>query len=995
MTTMKRRNHLSVFTAVLFASLLWNQTSWAHPMMPVSFWQNLRNCAAVYVIPSEFNLTNNSAQNYEFNVYLIGGGGGGGVSSAGSRGQFTQGSFVLAPSQNLYAVVGGGGSGSTYMTGGAGGAGYYGGGGGAVESVNSYGGGGGGGSSALLRNGVVLFHANGGKGGASTSFITAGGDGGTNVGGGAGGFVTGGLTGFTGAYKLGGDGYCNLNNGVELVHGGRGAYGGKSTYDGGSFGQRGLTNGSLPTGCSGRGSGGFGSSGGSSATAYIGNATVDWANSYAASSLQGAGGSASTNGISGSAGVVVLCKKKNADLFVGFPETITSSLSSVVTSVTQTVYGTTGTTLPISVSGTGSPEISINGGAWVTSGNISYGQTLALRQTSAVSASTTATAMVNLGSNSFTWSLTTAQPLALVFTDILNQAANALVTSAAATVTGTGSVAVNVVGTGSPEFSVNGGPWVTSGTLNGGDSVIVRLTTPSIASRKSYAIFRCESCLSTTLTRWSVTTGSLIFPSFGSATGLALSTQQTSPSGVITGTIPGGPYPFTLTGTGSEASVNGGAWVTSGNVMVGDTVQIRVISSNIQNSQLSPAIVSLGAYGYFYITTASTTYPAFSNLVNQGKNLVVSSEVRSVTSGLVNAPISISAASGSPQISINGGAWATSGVLNQGDTLQARMTTSSSNMTSTTVNIVIAGSTTTWLVTTGNGIQLIIPNVNNATPSTTVTTGSIVNTGAAGTLAVNSTAAIADFSLDGGSTWVTSATVAAGQSVVFRASYGLAGTKTVVNVLLDGAEVNPWEINDGSVYSPAISAGSAVLLGAGGMTQLVSVGQDDAFQTLTLPFYFSIAQYQTKTWYICSNTFINVLTSSTSYSGFAGNFPAVPKFFLGAADNSWQRVWSQSGTNYFRIRYEGTASTSGTVGSPNIVYEFTFFKAMGNKQYIQVVFGPHSRSTGAFGVASSSAYFVNGGTITPNSSYVFESDLKGENWVMTPNSKIIGAGTDQ
>lgn len=977
---------------------LFNSFLEAAPIMPISFWQNLRNCSALYVVPSEFNLTNTSATNMEFSVYLIGGGGGGSSGSAGSRGQIVQGNFVLQTNENIYAVAGGGGSGGSIISGGAGGSGYYGGGGGGF--LNSYGGGGGGGSSVLLKNGVVLFSANGGAGGngANGAALDGGGGGATATTGGSGGLSSS-FPGFAGSFKLGGQAYCSGTNGLELVNGGRFGYGGKSNYDGGSFGSKGLTTGSILTGCSAaKGSGGFGSSGGNSSTSFVGSATQDYSNLvFTVSNLMGVGGIASTLGYSGSSGAVLLCKKKTADLFVGFPELFTSQLSTVVSTTALPVLGTSGTTQAVSVSGPGNPQLSINGGAWVTSGNISTGQTLALRQTSSASSSTSVDATVTLGQKTFYWRLTTLNPVSISFTDLINQPANISVSSTASVVNGSGSVFVSLVGTGNPEMSINSGAWVTSGSLSAGNSVVLRLTTPNAVSQKSVATLRCAVCADTTFAKWNVTTGSFNIPSFGSQSNLQLNVTATSVSGTITGTIPNSySYPITLAGTGTQVSINSGAWTTTGSVKVGDSVQLRATTSSNQNTTLSASLQAINSFGYFYPTTGTSTYLAFTNLVNQARNVLVNSEVRTITANITSAPVSISAASGSPQFSINGGAWTTTGVLNNGDTFQVRMTTSSAKLTLVSVNITIAGSTTVWNVTTGNGPQIYVPNVSNALANSTVTSPNVVNTGSAGTLSVSSTASLAQFSTDGGTTWVTSGSIAANQTLLFRASYGNAGSLTKVELIVDGLSFDFWEINDGSVYDPILLMSSTNLTsGTASMTQIVSSSFDDAFQAISLPFNFTIADVQTKNWFVGSNTYINSVAGSTLYSGLSASVPAYPKFHLGSADNSYQRVFTRAGTNFYKILYEGTAATGGTVGAPNIVYEFTFFKPSGTKQYAQVVFGTHARNTGQFGVANTSTYYASGTTITANSSYVFEGNLQGTSWTIRSNTSVSGTGTSQ
>ena len=82
------------------------------------------------------------------------------------------------------------------------------------------------------------------------------------------------------------------------------------------------------------------------------------------------------------------------------------SLNTMVQSNTPTITGFTGSVVA-SVSGGGNPEISINGGAWVTSGAISSGQTVQVRLTTSGSVNTLRTATVTIGTGSADWQVTT------------------------------------------------------------------------------------------------------------------------------------------------------------------------------------------------------------------------------------------------------------------------------------------------------------------------------------------------------------------------------------------------------------------------------------------------------------------------------------------------------------------------------------------------------------------------------------------------------------
>ena len=95
-----------------------------------------------------------------------------------------------------------------------------------------------------------------------------------------------------------------------------------------------------------------------------------------------------------------------------FTDVTGAEVSTLTTSNSITIGGIN-TSTPVSVSGSGSPQIRINGGSWVTSGTITNGQSLQVRLTSSASNDTASTATVNVGGVTDSWSVTTesgAQP---------------------------------------------------------------------------------------------------------------------------------------------------------------------------------------------------------------------------------------------------------------------------------------------------------------------------------------------------------------------------------------------------------------------------------------------------------------------------------------------------------------------------------------------------------------------------------------------------------
>lgn len=89
-----------------------------------------------------------------------------------------------------------------------------------------------------------------------------------------------------------------------------------------------------------------------------------------------------------------------------FTDLVDQELGTMVESETLVMQGLSGPQSVI-ISGDGSPEFRIDGGAWITSGNIDSEQTLQLRVTSDSASDTLRTVSFSIGSNNDNWSITT------------------------------------------------------------------------------------------------------------------------------------------------------------------------------------------------------------------------------------------------------------------------------------------------------------------------------------------------------------------------------------------------------------------------------------------------------------------------------------------------------------------------------------------------------------------------------------------------------------
>jgi uncharacterized delta-60 repeat protein len=314
-------------------------------------------------------------------------------------------------------------------------------------------------------------------------------------------------------------------------------------------------------------------------------------------------------------------------------------------------------------------------------------------------------------------------------------------------------------------------------------------------------------------------------------------------------------------------------------------------------------------------------------------------------------------------------------------------------------------------------VNSILPSKNsiNVLPATySLTVGvSSINEGGSTTYQVNTTNI-----LNRRLYWSIDGDVASSDFVNFAGSvdvfenYGQIGVTLVNDLTTEGPESFTVRLRTGNIAGPIVASATPVtindtsqtpvapsfvtstnklpIFGTGGAathppsgwTSLQNSSADDAFRTFNTSFNFTINNTNYTAHNIGSNTYITWGNGSTAYSGLSASNPAINKLFLGAADNSFQRVSSLQLSNYSRVRYEGNAATSGTVGSPGIVLEVTIFNPAnyGGQQVIEVLVGNHGRTAGQAGIANTSTYYSTW-SMAVNTSFVLVGNSTGTEWV--------------
>lgn len=172
-------------------------------------------------------------------------------------------------------------------------------------------------------------------------------------------------------------------------------------------------------------------------------------------------------------------------------------------------------------------------------------------------------------------------------------------------------------------------------------------------------------------------------------------------------------------------------------------------------------------------------------------------------------------------------------------------------------------------------------------------------------------------------------------------------------------DASKWSLTSGVAPSnpSTITSITNVISGAGGGTAVTtptSGTNDDGSFTLALPFSISYLGASYSTIYISTNGYITFTAGfgTIPTGGFNSATVASPALSICASgDISCQRIYFETlgtvGTRTYRVRYEGTNATTGTLGAPNKIYEVIFYEA--TPEQIDIHYGP--TMTGGLGTA--------------------------------------------
>lgn len=438
---------------------------------------------------------------------------------------------------------------------------------------------------------------------------------------------------------------------------------------------------------------------------------------------------------------------------------------------------------PITIAGINAPspitvtngEYSINSGAFTsTAGTIENGSTVVVRLISSADYLTATSAVLNVGGAADDFRVTTlalpdTTPDQFTFVDQIDMAPNAAVDSNAIVVSGI-NLASPITITGG-EYSINGGVFTSvDGTVNNNDSVVVRQTTSasfSSTTDASLTIGGVNDIFSVTTIAQDVTPDQFTFID---QTDVAPSTPIDSNAIIVAGINSAAP----ITILNGEYSINGAAFTSAdGTVNVGDSIIVRQTSSSAFATPTTATLTIGGVSDDFTVTTfAEDTTPDQFTFVDQ-TDVTLSTAVDSnaITVAGINSPALISIVGG--EYSINGGAFTSgNGIVNNGESVIVRQTSSASFNTTTDATLTIGGVSDTFSVITIGEPGDTTPNPFTFTDQTDVAISTPIVSDAITVSGITAAAPISitagEYSINNGAFISTDSTINNGDTVIVR-----------------------------------------------------------------------------------------------------------------------------------------------------------------------------------------------------------------------------------
>ncbi len=332
---------------------------------------------------------------------------------------------------------------------------------------------------------------------------------------------------------------------------------------------------------------------------------------------------------------------------------------------------------------------------------VNNGDLIQLQVTASNSANTLVSGAVTIGGVTGTFNVTTtadASPDPFQFAALSDQVANQLVSSNTIVVSGlSGPTGISLVpGAGKAQFSINGAAFQgAAAVVRNGDQVQLRQFTAA----KNGVGNRATLTIGDVSADWLVTTAdgpsSLRFVNkLDQNSGALVASNSVTLSGL------GGPIAISISGTGAQYRVNGGAYTSAaGTVNNGDRVNLQLRSGDLKDAVMT-AVLTIGSQtASWSVTTGTDTTPdglRFNpRTAAPGTVLLTASPI---VKG-ISVPVAISiGGDASAMYRINGGSFSNQpGMVNPGDQIQLQLTAPASG-SSASANLSVGTLDTSWTV---------------------------------------------------------------------------------------------------------------------------------------------------------------------------------------------------------------------------------------------------------------------------------------------------------
>jgi hypothetical protein len=341
-------------------------------------------------------------------------------------------------------------------------------------------------------------------------------------------------------------------------------------------------------------------------------------------------------------------------------------------------------------------------------------------------------------------------PNTFTFTNVSDAEPGTAYTTGITTITGINYKAkVSISGVGS--FSVNGGGFTTTSSfIRNNDTVSIQIPTTSGTSTDFSKLYTSILTIGKVSSNWTVLTRNLdqtpVSFAFTSVSGMNVGIGTTSNTVTLSGLEPGIPITSQIVSGIGSFKINGASPVYSGDVTNSDTIQM-VLTSPVSYASTNTSEIRVGSFiTSFSVSSriADVTPDAFTFTAQTNVNFSTTVDSNTITISGCDADVflsaSISGGSGLFRV-VRGGTTIRDfsplsyDLVQNGDQITVRLTSSSSGSTSTSTTLTVSGVSATFTVTTRIPAIDTIPNqftftdVSNQSLSSTIASNTITLSG--------------------------------------------------------------------------------------------------------------------------------------------------------------------------------------------------------------------------------------------------------------------------